>query len=209
MNRSTAVIFATAFALALAVSLAFGQSTVPFDTAKSDAALKAAFGKAPPDWAPRLTGDATMQACSAANNLPSPDLAKQIEAREKATIIYPEDGRLVGDWQKGERIAQSGYGMRFTDYPAANPNGGNCYACHQLTKTEVSFGTIGPSLLEYGRIRKFREADIKAAYEKIYNSHASFPCSLMPRFGSNGVLTLEQVRDLTALLMSPDSPVNK
>ena len=99
--------------------------------------------------------------------------------------------------------------MRFTDYPAANPNGGNCYACHQLTKAEVSFGTIGPSLLEYGKIRKFREADTKAAYEKIYNSHASFPCSLMPRFGSNGVLTHRADQGLTALLMSPDSPVNK
>jgi sulfur-oxidizing protein SoxX len=43
----------------------------------------------------------------------------------------------------------------------------------------------------------------------MYNPHASFPCSLMPRFGSNKVLTIDQIKDLVALLMSPESPVNK
>jgi sulfur-oxidizing protein SoxX len=50
---------------------------------------------------------------------------------------------------------------------------------------------------------------VKAVYEKLYNAHASFPCSLMPRFGSNDVLTIDQIKDLVALVMSPDSPVNK
>ena len=204
--------FATAtvlLALSLAAGMALAQTQAPFDTTKADAALKAAFAKAPADWQGRLTGDATMQACSAANNQPAPAVAKEIEAREKATIKYPDDGKLLGDWQKGERVAQSGYGQRFTDYPATGPNGGNCYACHQLTKAEVSYGTIGVSLLAYGRNRKFTEAATKDAYEKIFNSHAAFPCSQMPRFGANGVLSIEQIKDLTALLMSPDSPVNK
>jgi sulfur-oxidizing protein SoxX len=73
----------------------------------------------------------------------------------------------------------------------------------------VSYGTIGPTLLAYGKLRNFAEADAKAAYEKTYNSHASLPCSLMPRFGTNKVLTIEQIKDAVALLMSPDSPVNK
>jgi L-cysteine S-thiosulfotransferase len=202
---------ATSFmvALALGAGLSLAQTKPAVDPAKADAAIKSAFAKAPADWSGRISGDETMQACSTANNAPAAAVAKQIEQRERAAIKYPEDGKLVGDWQKGERIAQSGYGMRFTDYPATSPNGGNCYACHQLTKAEVSYGTIGPSLLEYGKIRKFAEAETKAAYEKIYNSHAAFPCSLMPRFGSNGVLSIEQIRDLTSLLMSPDSPVNK
>ncbi len=205
----TTLTTAVAVSLALAASVAIAQTKPTVDPAKADAAVKAAFAKAPADWAGRITGDATMQTCSASNNAPSAAAAKEIQARELATIKYPADGKLLGDWQKGERIAQSGYGMRFTDYPPANPNGGNCYACHQMTKAEVSFGTIGPSLLEYGKIRKFSDADTKAAYEKIYNSHAAFPCSLMPRFGSNGVLSIEQVQDLAALIMSPDSPVNK
>jgi len=31
----------------------------------------------------------------------------------------------------------------------------------------------------------------------------------MPRFGTQGILTIEQIKDVTALLMSKDSPVNK
>ena len=78
-----------------------------------------------------------------------------------------------------------------------------------MTKQEVSYGTLGPPLLNYGKLRNFGEAETKAAYEKIYNSHAGFPCSNMPRFGANKILTIEQIKDLVALLMSPDSPVNK
>jgi sulfur-oxidizing protein SoxX len=98
--------------------------------------------------------------------------------------------------------------LRFTDYPARQQNGGNCYACHQITKSEVSFGTLGPSLGNYGKIRDFDPADAKALYEKIYNSNAVFACSTMPRFGANKILTIEQIKDIVALLMAKDSPVN-
>ena len=111
--------------------------------------------------------------------------------------------------EKRREIRPVGYGLRFTDYPPRNPNGGNCYACHQLTKQEVSYGTIGPSLLGYGKLREFTPEAIKAAYEKIYNPHATFACSLMPRFGSNQVLTMHQIKDLVALLMDRESPVNR
>jgi sulfur-oxidizing protein SoxX len=202
------VILLSAGALAASTG-ALGQTKPTVDPAKADAAMKAAFPKAPADWQSRLVGDETMKECSAHRNAPPAALAKAIQGRERATIQYPTDGKFLGDWKKGHALAQSGYGLRFTDYPPRNDNGGNCFACHQLTKQEISFGTVGPSLLEYGKIRKFSEADTNAAYEKIYNGHAVFPCSMMPRFGTNGVLTIDQIKDLTALLMSPDSPVNK
>ena len=179
------------------------------DPLQVDVMMKFAFSQAPKDWGTRTDQDETMKVCSATRNQPSTAQADAIMAREKAKIKYPDDGKLMGDWKKGEKFAQSGYGMRFTDYPPRNPNGGNCYACHQMTTAEVSYGTVGPSLLEYGKIRKFAEADVKAVYDKIYNAHAAFPCSLMPRFGSNGVLTIDQIKDLVALVMSPESPVNK
>ena len=196
-------------AAGVAATAALAQSKPSVDPARADSAMKAAFARAPADWQPRLVGDQTMRECSIHRNAPPAALAKAIQQRESATIRYPADGKLVGDWKKGDALAQNGYGLRFTDYPPARPNGGNCYACHQLTRQEISFGTVGPSLLEYGKIRKFSDADTKAAYERIYNGHAAFPCSLMPRFGANGVLTIDQIKDLTALLMSPDSPVNK
>jgi sulfur-oxidizing protein SoxX len=194
------VVFASAPALA---------QDVKVDTAEVDAAIKAAFSAAPADWQPRLTPDQTMRECSAHENAPPQAIFDEIKKREKAKIIYPPDGKLMGDWKKGEALAQSGYGLRFTDYPPRRANGGNCYGCHQLTKTEVSFGTVGPSLLGYGKLKKFDESEIKATYEKIYDSHAAFPCSNMPRFGLNGILTIEQIKDAVALLMSKDSPVNK
>lgn len=193
---------------AMLATPAIAQET-KVDPLHVDVMMKFAFSQAPKDWAGRVDQDATLKACSASRNAPSTAEADKIMAAAKAAIKYPEDGKLMGDWKKGEAIAQSGYGLRFSDYPARRPNGGNCYACHQMTQEEVSYGTVGPSLREYGKIRKYAEADTKAVYEKIYNAHASFPCSLMPRFGTNGVLSIEQIKDLVALVMSPDSPVNK
>jgi L-cysteine S-thiosulfotransferase len=193
-------------ALLSATAPAPAQTTV--DAAQADAAVRAAFPAAPADWQSRLIPDETMQQCSAHRNNPPKPVADAIRERENATIVYPADGKFLGDWKKGEELAQSGYGLRFTDYPSRRPNGGNCYACHQLTKREVSYGTVGPSLLGYGKLRDYKEADIKATYERIYNSHSAFACSNMPRFGANKILTVEQIKDAVALLMSPDSPVN-
>ena len=191
------------------VAVAHAQQKPAVDPAKADAAVKAAFPTAPADWASRLTPDETMRQCSANGNSPSKAIADAIQAREKASIEYPADGNYMGDWKKGEALAQNGYGLRFTDYPPTRANGGNCYACHQLTKKELSYGTLGPSLSEYGKLRDYKDADVKAAYEKIYNSHAALPCSNMPRFGANKILTIDQIKDAVALLMSKDSPVNK
>ena len=202
-------------ALAMAAILLAGtapasaQQKPAVDIAKIDAEMVKAFPTAPADWKQRIEQDESMKECSIHENSPPKAVAEAIGKREKAKIEYPADGKLVGDWTSGEKLAQSGYGLRFTDYPARQPNGGNCYACHQLTKAEVSYGTIGPTLLNYGKIRNFSEADTKAAYEKIYNAQASYPCSNMPRFGTNKVLTIDQIKDLVALVMSPDSPVNK
>ena len=53
-------------------------------------------------------------------------------------------------------------------------------------------------------------ADIQRyAYGKIYNAKAYSLCSQMPRFGHAGALTEQQMKDLTALLMDPASPVNQ
>ena len=194
--------------LVFAVAPASAQE-MKMDPAKVDAALKAAFPDMTAEFAARLPQDETMRECSAHDNAPPEAMFEAIKKREKAKIEYPADGKFMGDWKKGEKLAQSGYGLRFNDYPPKRANGGNCYGCHQLTKKELSYGTVGPSLLGYGKLKNFSEADIKATYEKIYDSHAAFPCSNMPRFGANKILTIEQIKDAVALLMSPDSPVNK
>lgn len=158
----------------------------------------------------RLDQDDMQKACSeypAADGMPK-DLSAKLEKEQQALIRYPADGKLLGDWKAGERIAQTGVGMQYSDDPKA-PTGGNCYACHQLSKAEVSFGTIGPSLYNFAKLRGYAPEMQKYAYGKVYNSQAFAVCSSMPRFGHANILTEQQVKDVTALLMDPASPVNK
>ena len=198
-------------AMALGLSLAAG-SIIPVSEGHAqtvDEAIKGSWTRSAPDWQARLVQDETQKVCSQYRNAPPKQVADAIIAREKATIQYPPDGKLMGDWKKGERLAQSGYGGRFTDYPPRQENGGNCYACHQLEKKELSFGTLGPSLQEYGKNRRYAEAEIKMVYDRIYNPQAEIPCGNMPRMGASKFLTIDQIKDLVAYVMSPESPVNK
>jgi sulfur-oxidizing protein SoxX len=188
---------------------AYAEDKPAVDAIRVEQAIKESWKSAPPEWQERLTQDQTMKECTESRNQPSNAVAEAIMKRERGKIVYPADGKFLGDWKKGEKLAQSGYGLRFTDYPPRRENGGNCYACHQLTKSEVSYGTLGPSLLGYGKDRDYSEAEAKIVYERIYNPQAHVACANMPRFGANKVLTIEQIKDIVALLMDPESPVNK
>jgi L-cysteine S-thiosulfotransferase len=131
------------------------------------------------------------------------------------SIKYPADGKYIGDWREGERIAQNGRGMQWSDAAGA-ANGANCYACHQVSPQEISFGNQGPSLLKYGVLRGVKdpaapesEAIVKYTWGRLWNTHAFNACSGMPRFGDAGILTQTQIQHVMALLLDPNSPVNK
>lgn len=188
---------------------ALAQVRHDFDRAAVEKAMQDSWRQVASEWQMRLQQDETQAVCSLYRNNPPPAVAAALQAREQASIKYPADGKLMGDWKKGEKLAQSGYGMRFTDYPPRAENGGNCFACHQLDPKELSYGTLGPSLAAYGKNRNFAPAEVKAVYERIYNPQAAIACANMPRLGTNGVLSLEQIADLTAYVMSSESPVNK
>jgi len=159
----------------------------------------------------RLDQSELQQACSEASlknkDLPK-DVRERLEKQQMATIKFPADGKFLGDWQAGERVAQTGVGMQWSDNEQT-VNGGNCYACHQLSPQEISYGNIGPSLKHYGKLRGNSEAVVKYTWGKIWNTHAYNACSSMPRFGDAGILTEAQIRDVMALLLDPNSPVNK
>ncbi|QUS38721.1 sulfur oxidation c-type cytochrome SoxX [Tardiphaga alba] len=178
------------------------------DPALVDRYMKSTFGKAPPEWQARIEPDETLKACNAYhNNVPSAE-ADKIVARELARVVYPADGKFLGNWKEGAKIANNGRGGQFSD-PPDTVSGGNCYACHQMEQKEVSFGTLGPSLTNYGKDRKFDPEEIKNAYTKVYNSQAVLACSNMPRFGVNKVLSEQQIKDIVAFLFDPESPINK
>jgi sulfur-oxidizing protein SoxX len=158
----------------------------------------------------RLQQDEVQRICTehAGDRKVPEDVAHRIEHAQLALVKYPADGHYLGDWKDGEKIAQTGVGKQWSDNPS-KPGGGNCYACHQLSKAELSYGTIGPSLWHFGHTRGFGPDMQKYVYGKVYNSQAFSACSSMPRFGYHGILSEKQIKDVVALLLDPQSPVNQ
>ena len=164
----------------------------------------------------RLEQDLGQKACSS-DQPPSEAVAKRVEAEALATIQWPSGGQYIGDWREGEKLAQNGRGMTWTDGSAApSGNGAQCYNCHQIAKHEISFGTIGPSLYHYGKLRGVTDvtdpasaAIVQYTWGKLWNSKAYAACSNMPRFGHAQLLNESQIRHLMALLLDPKSPVNQ
>ncbi len=177
--------------------------------ARATAMMKSSFKARGQAQLSRLDQDETQRLCSEyANRSLPPSVAEKIQQANLATVKFPADGNLVGDWKAGERIAQSGQGFQYSDNPQT-PAGANCYACHQLSAAELAYGTIGPSLYQFGKLRGFTDETRKYAWSKVYNAEAFNACSNMPRFGHQHILTEQQIRDVVALLMDPASPVNQ
>ena len=164
----------------------------------------------------RIEQDLGQKACSSDKD-PTAAVAKQVEAQALASIKWPTGGQYIGDWREGEKLAQGGRGMTWTD-SSTDPqgNGAQCYNCHQVGKAEVSFGTIGPSLYNYGKLRGVKDvtdpasaAIVQYTWGKLWNSKAYAACSNMPRFGHAKLLDESQLRHVMALLLDPKSPVNE
>ena len=156
----------------------------------------------------RLERDAVQTACSAPRGMPlDNDMLTTLRAERLNAVVLPADGQYLGDWQRGAEVAGNGRGLQSSDDPT-QPNGGNCYACHQLAPDEVAYGTLGPSLTGYGA-RGQSEAMLQYTWTKLWDTHAYNLCSHMPRFGAQGILTEQQLKDVMAYLLDPTSPVNK
>jgi sulfur-oxidizing protein SoxX len=192
------------FYLALIFSTVAGAQSTPVDVQKVLQRDFHARGQAGMD---RVLQDGLQRLCTESRDNPPAGVARALEADQMKTIAFPE-GSLLGDWKRGERIAQNGRGLQWTDKPG-DPAGGSCYNCHQLSPAEASYGTIGPSLQNFGKLRGNGVDIQKYVYGKIYNAKAYNACSQMPRLGYSGTLTEEQIKDLVALLLDPASPVNK
>lgn len=198
-----------ALVLALATAGCASKMSDEEASARAMAVMKASFNEQGQAKLDRLDQDETQKLCSIPPSVKlSKEVTDRIEKANLAAVKYPADGKMLGDWREGEKIAQRGVGMQFSDNPK-NPSGGNCYACHQMTKEEISFGTIGPSLYHFGKLRGNSEAIQRYTWGKVWNAQAYSACSNMPRFGHKGILTESQIKDVVALLLDPASPVNK
>jgi sulfur-oxidizing protein SoxX len=214
MNKNLAM-SALVCASALVVGCATAPTAADLDR-QALAMMKSSFRDQGIAKVDRLNQDRAQQLCSSETPPPAA-VAKQLEAEALAGIKWPADGKYVGDWREGEKLAQNGRGMTWTDKSAApKDNGANCYNCHQIDKKEISFGTIGPSLWNYGKLRGVKDvadpsssAIVQYTWSKLWNSKAYAACSNMPRFGHMGLLDEDQLRHVMALLLDPRSPVNQ
>ena len=220
MNHSTHSIFKRSVliaALGLAATLLASCATRP---AQQDvlASLKSSFVERGIASLDRLDQTELQRVCSesAASGEAVPEKVRAaLQTKLYNDLPYPADGQYIGDYKEGEKIAQNGRGMQFSD-TAGVPNGANCYACHQISPTEISYGNQGPSLLNYGKLRGVKDANaaesapiVKYTWGRIWNTHAFNACSGMPRFGDAKILTEQQIKDVMALLLDPKSPVNQ
>ncbi len=182
------------------------------------AVLKSSFSARGPAKLDRLDQNEVQKICTQfeLTGKPVDEAArKKIETALYESIPYPADAKYIGKWQEGEKIAQDGTGLQFSD-AIGKPSGANCYACHQIAPKEISYGNLGPSLYKYGVNRgvkdpnsKDSEAIVKYTWARLWNTHSVNLCSSMPRFGDAKILTDAQLKDVMALLLDPQSPVNK
>ncbi len=92
-------------------------------------------------------------------------------------------GPLNGDAERGRAIAFSGRG--------------NCLNCHELPGDDWP-GTFGSALVGYGR-HQHRDADV---YQQVFDARLFNPNSVMPPYGTFGLLSEQDIRDLVAYLQS-------
>jgi sulfur-oxidizing protein SoxX len=215
MQRKHRFVLAALATAALLVGCATTMSPAELDK-QALAMIKASFRDQGIAKTDRLQQDLGQQACSGPD-APPEAVAKQIESEALASVRWPAGGQYIGNWREGEKLAQNGRGMTWTDQSTATRvNGAQCYNCHQVDKKEISFGTIGPSLWNYGKLRGVKDpadpasaAIVQYTWGKLWNSKAYSACSNMPRFGHAQLLDEQQIRDVMALLLDPRSPVNQ
>lgn len=72
-----------------------------------------------------------------------------------------------------------------------------CAVCHVFPGDEWP-GTVGTPLDHYGR---FRYEDAKV-FQQIFDARVYYPSTIMPPFGTHGLLPEQDIRDLVAYLQS-------
>jgi len=107
MNKTTLIPLAGAVLMGLTLP-AYADANA---RAKAIATIKKDFqprGQASLD---RLAEDGVQAICNRSGNNPPAEIAKLLEADQLAKVKWPADGKLMGDWKEGEKIAQSGRGF--------------------------------------------------------------------------------------------------
>jgi sulfur-oxidizing protein SoxX len=136
------------------------------------------------------------------------DCREAFATAQLATVKRPADGKYLGDWKAGEKIAQSGRGFHLVGQGRESGR----RQLLQLPPDRSQRKLVRHRRAQPARLRQDARQlarRCRSTYSKIYNAKAFNVCSEMPRFGHAGALNEKQIKDLVALLLDPASPVNK
>ncbi|MFN3545744.1 MAG: sulfur oxidation c-type cytochrome SoxX [Thiobacillus sp.] len=118
------------------------------------------------------------------------DLSKwpTLSYEDKRPTKKPEkvelQGPLNGNAENGKKLAM-------------NTQRGNCWACHALPG-DAQPGSGGPPLLNVGAWG-YSDAHL---FQQVWDRRVANPSTEMPPYGTNGVLSEQDVRDIVAFLQS-------
>src|SRR5574343_793259 len=106
------------------LALSTGLTCLPA-SADDLANFKASFAEKGIAKLDRLEQSELQKICSTYATKPLPAKVRaKLEKAEMAAVKHPADGNYLGDWKEGEKIAQNGRGLQFSD-DAKTVNGGN------------------------------------------------------------------------------------
>ena len=180
--------------------------------AKAVAMMKASFKEHGQAKLDRLDQDEVQRICSECHGdtvIPK-DVAARLEKAQQAAIKYPADDKYMGDWKAGRAHRADRRRHAVQRRSDASPTGGNCYACHQLSQ--------GGAVLRHHRaepVQLRQAARLHAGHAEVRlrqglqlrrRSRRAPTCRAS---ATAGILTEKQIQDVVALLMDPESPVNK
>lgn len=106
-----------------------------------------------------------------------------------ATAPRKIEGEITGDPEKGKALA---FDRR---------RGGSCLACHVMGTAELP-GNVGPDLSEVGTWGRSDEE----LFNTVYDRRVYHPETVMPPWGTNGVFTEAEIRDIVAFLKTLRKP---
>ena len=95
-----------------------------------------------------------------------------------------QNGPVTGDPARGRELA-------------LRRDKGYCVICHEMPGEKWP-GTVGMSLVQFKR----HNYDSEKLYQQIFDPRVHNPNSAMPPFGTNRILTDQDIRDLVAYLQS-------
>jgi sulfur-oxidizing protein SoxA len=121
--------------------------------------------------------------------------------RNFPTLAY-DDQRTSRPVQRPKVPAMRGDPVRGKALAYQSDKGG-CLACHVLGADAEQPGSVGPNLSAYGKLGR----DDDYIFQQVWDARAHNPGSTMPPFGTNDILSPEEVAHIVAYLQTLRSPV--